>query len=112
MKHIYILLIAISISGFSFAQSGNHQIIAGVELGLPVGDFYGYKAGFGFIGKALFGFSDHSQIGFTTGYTAFKAKGSTDDYKVKTCMRTTDKYVIEFINKNDIKGCQSHIFII
>jgi hypothetical protein len=84
MKHIYILLIAISISGFSFAQSGNHQIIAGVELGLPVGDFNGYKAGFGFIGKALFGFSDHSQIGFTTGYTAFKAKGSTDDYKVKT----------------------------
>jgi hypothetical protein len=89
MKKIYILLLAFSISSISMAQSGNHQIIAGVELGLPVGDFDGYKAGFGFVGKALFGFSDHSQIGFTTGgfttgYTAFKAKGSTDDYKVKT----------------------------
>jgi hypothetical protein len=83
-KKLYFLLIACMISAVSFAQKGNNQIIGAIEGGLPVGKFDDFKAGFGFIGKVLFGFSDHSQLGFTTGYTAFKQKGSTDDYKVKT----------------------------
>lgn len=83
-KNFYFLLIALVISTAGIAQKGNNQVIVGLEGALPVGDFDNYKAGFGFIGKILIGFGDRSQLGFTTGYTTFKLKGSTDDYKVKT----------------------------
>ena len=83
-KKFYFLLIAFVISISGIAQRGNNQVIVGMEGALPVGNFDNYKAGFGFVGKILIGFSDHSQLGFTTGYTAFKQKGSTDEFKVKT----------------------------
>ena len=84
MKKLYILSLSLLTCSFSFAQKGNNILIPAIEVGLPMGEFDGYKTGFGFIGKLLIGFGRNSQIGITTGYTAFKAKISTDDYKVKT----------------------------
>jgi hypothetical protein len=67
----------------AFSQSGNNQFIPALELGIPTGSFNDFKTGFGVSGKALIGVGQHAQIGFSTGYTWFKLKGSTDAYKVK-----------------------------
>lgn len=84
MKKLYILMLSIFISLISLAQKGNNQFIPAIEVGFPVGEFDGYKTGVGIIGKLLIGFGSHSQIGFTTGYSDFKSKLTTDDYKIKT----------------------------
>ena len=84
MKKLYVLSLCLITCSVSFAQKGNNQFIPAIEVGIPVGEFDGYKTGFGLVGKILFGFGKHSQIGFTTGYTDFKSKLTTDDYKIKT----------------------------
>jgi hypothetical protein len=83
-KKFYILMLCVMSVSISFGQKGNNQIIGAVDVGLPVGDFGDYKVGVGVIGKILFGFSDHSQIGFTTGYTAFKLDEDMAGFKQKT----------------------------
>jgi hypothetical protein len=84
MKKFYILLFSVLTCSVAFGQKGKNQIIPAIEVGLPVGEFDGYKTGFGFLGKLLIGFGKNSQLGLTTGYTAFKSKLTTDDFKIKT----------------------------
>ena len=84
MKKHYLLILGILLFTTTFAQKGKNQIIPAIEIGLPAGEFDGYKTGIGLLGKILIGFGKNSQIGFTTGYSDFKSKVTTDDYKVKT----------------------------
>ena len=83
MKRLYILSFCFITCSLSYAQKGNNQLIPAIEVGLPMGEFDGYKTGFGFLGKLLIGIGKNSQLGFTTGYTSFKSKESTDNYKEK-----------------------------
>lgn len=67
----------------AFAQRGNSDFMAALEAGFPTGKFDSYKTGIGGQLKALIGVEDHGQVTFMAGYESFKAKGSTDNYKVK-----------------------------
>lgn len=60
MKKTFVLLAALFIGATSFAQ---HQVNAGVELGLPSGDFGKTQGiGFGVSGKYLYNMNDNSAI--------------------------------------------------
>lgn len=84
MKRFYvILLVAVMLSATAFAQKGNNQVGGGVEVSFPTGDFGdAFKAGPGLYVKGLYGIGTAGQVTFTTGYSAFKLKGSDDDYKI------------------------------
>lgn len=79
-------LLFVCASAFFFAtvnaQSGNNQIGVGLDIGLPIGDF-GDAANVGFGGtiKGLLGVGTAGQVTLGTGYTSFKAKGSTSTDK-------------------------------
>jgi hypothetical protein len=78
-----VVLLAASFIGAK-AQSGHNQIGIGADVAIPTGDFGdAYKTGFGGSVKGLFGIGSAGQITLTTGYTSFKAKGSTSDIDVK-----------------------------
>lgn len=82
MKKLFLAICIATVSVTLNAQSGNNQIGVGADLGVPTGDFGdGVKTGFGGYAKALFGIGEAGQVTFTTGYSAFKAKGSIDDFK-------------------------------
>jgi hypothetical protein len=67
------------------AQQGTNQIGIAADLGLPMGDFGdGFKTGFGAQLRALFGIGTAGQITFTTGYSGFKGKESTNEFKYST----------------------------
>ena len=80
------LVLAFSIAAFTLAanaQTGKNQIGVGADLGIPIGDFVdAFKTGFGGYAKGLFGIGQAGQITFTTGYSAFKAKGSTSEESI------------------------------
>lgn len=79
-----VLLSVLFIAAFSVvkAQKGNNQIGVAAEVGIPTGDFGdAFKTGFGGSVKGLYGVGTAGQITFTTGYTGYKAKESTSDYK-------------------------------
>jgi hypothetical protein len=83
MKKLVLAICVTAISVTINAQSGTTHIGVGADLGVPTGDFGdGFKTGFGGYAKGLFGIGEAGQVTFTTGYSAFKAKGSTDDMKV------------------------------
>ena len=84
MKKTVLILLASATTMVCVAQSGNNQFIPALEIGLPTGDFDSYKTGIGLSAKALIGVGNQGQVAFSTGYTSFKMKGSTDAYKVKT----------------------------
>ena len=79
------LVLAFSIAAFTLAanaQTGKNQIGVGADVGIPTGDFGdGVKTGFGGYVKGLFGIGEAGQITFTSGYSAFKAKESTSEFK-------------------------------
>jgi hypothetical protein len=82
MKKVFLAVSIALISVTTYAQKGTNQIGVGADLGVPIGDFGdGYKTGFGGYAKGLFGIGEAGQITVTTGYSSFKAKGSTDDMK-------------------------------
>jgi hypothetical protein len=83
MKKIILGLVCVLTLSAVNAQKGTTQIGVAAELGLPMGDFGdGFKTGFGGSVKGLFGIGEAGQITFTTGYSGFKMKGSTDDFKM------------------------------
>jgi hypothetical protein len=83
MKKLFLAVSIALISVTTYAQKGTNQIGVGADLGIPIGDFGdGYKTGFGGYAKGLFGIGEAGQISFTTGYSSFKAKGSSEDMKV------------------------------
>lgn len=72
MKKTFVLLAALFIGATSFAQ---HQVNAGVELGLPSGDFGETQGiGFGVSGKYLYNMNDNSAITGTVGFLSFGGK--------------------------------------
>jgi hypothetical protein len=82
MKKIILGLACVLTLSAVKAQKGTTQIGVAAEVGIPTGDFGdGFKTGYGGSVKGLFGIGEAGQITFTTGYTTYKAKGSTDDYK-------------------------------
>lgn len=85
MKKIYVVVLAtILFSASSFAQKGNNQVGAGADLSFPTGDFGSwFKVGAGVYAKGMYGIGEAGQITFTTGYSGFKQKGSTSDYKFR-----------------------------
>src|SRR5688572_31967097 len=82
MKKVFLAMSIAVISATGYAQSGTTKIGVGADLGIPTGDFGdGFKTGFGGYAKGLFGIGEAGQITFTSGYSAFKAKGSTSEEK-------------------------------
>jgi len=81
-KTVLILLVSVT-TMVCVAQSGNNQFIPALEIGLPTGDFDSYKTGIGLSAKALIGVGNQGQVSFSTGYSSFKMKNSTDIYKAK-----------------------------
>lgn len=82
MKKLFLAICIAAVSVTGYAQKGTTKIGVGADLGIPVGDFgEGTKTGFGGYAKGLFGIGEAGQITFTTGYSSFKAKGSTDEGK-------------------------------
>lgn len=82
MKKLFLAICIAAVSVTGYAQKGTTKIAVGADLGIPVGDFgEGFKTGFGGYAKGLFGIGEAGQITFTTGYSSFKAKGSTDEVK-------------------------------
>ena len=80
MKKVFLAISIAAISVTGYAQSGTTKIGVGADLGIPVGDFGDVvKTGFGGYAKGLFGIGEAGQITFTTGYSSFKAKGSTSE---------------------------------
>jgi len=80
MKKVFLAICIAAISATGYSQSGKNQIGVGADLGIPVGDFGDVvKTGFGGYAKGLFGIGEGGQITFTTGYSSFKAKGSTSE---------------------------------
>src|SRR5215216_3257162 len=76
-KIILVFACIVSLSSVK-AQQGTNQIGVAADLGLPMGDFGdAFKTGFGGQVRGLFGVGTAGQITFTTGYSSFKAKGST-----------------------------------
>lgn len=81
MKKLFLAICIAAVSVTSYGQKGT-KIGVGADFGIPTGDFgEGFKTGFGGYAKGLFGISEAGQITFTTGYSSFKAKGSTSDEK-------------------------------
>lgn len=73
------LIVAFTIV-YGHAQQGNIEINAGIDLGLPIGNFsdvYGF--GYGATVKGLYGISDAGQVGLTLGYQRFGLKDDYDD---------------------------------
>jgi len=65
-KVLFTTLFALSAISYGNAQQGNIDINAGVDFGLPIGDFgdvYGF--GYGATVKGLYGISDAGQVGLT-----------------------------------------------
>src|SRR3546814_282563 len=59
----------------AFAQKGNNQVGAGIDLGLPMGDFGdGAKLGIGGTVKGMYGVGTAGQVELTLGYISFGAK--------------------------------------
>jgi hypothetical protein len=82
MKKVFLAICITAITVTGYSQSGKNQIGVGADVGVPTGDFAdGVKTGFGGYAKGLFGIGEAGQITFTTGYSAFKFKGSTSEAK-------------------------------
>jgi hypothetical protein len=80
MKKVFLAICIIAISATGYSQTGNNQIGVGGDVAIPMGDFGdGFKTGFGGYAKGLFGIGEAGQVTFTTGYSGFKAKGSTSE---------------------------------
>lgn len=61
------------------AQKGDILIGAGVDIGLPIGNFGdGYGIGIGASAKGLYGISDAGQVTLTLGYLHFGMKDGSD----------------------------------
>ncbi|ERJ60682.1 hypothetical protein [Sphingobacterium paucimobilis] len=79
MKRVYYTIVLLLVGNIAFAQKGFHTVGAGVELGLPIGDFgQGFGIGFGATGKAFYGITDIGDITGTLGYLRFGMKESSD----------------------------------
>ncbi len=60
-------------------NKGFHTVNAGVELGMPIGDFgNAYGIGFGATGKALYGITEKGDITGTLGYIHFGLKNESE----------------------------------
>lgn len=83
MKKVFIFSFVFIFAGFAaFAQKGNNQISAGVDLGLPIGNFgESSKLGIGGTAKGMYGIGTAGQIELTVGYTSFGAKESSSAMK-------------------------------
>lgn len=80
MKKLFLAICIAAVSVTGYAQKGTTKIGVGADVGIPVGDFGdAVKTGFGGYAKGLFGIGEAGQITFTTGYSSFKAKGSSDE---------------------------------
>lgn len=67
-------LLALNVSA---QDKGFHTINAGVELGLPIGNFgNAYGIGFGATGKALYGITEQGDLTGTLGYIHFGMKNT------------------------------------
>ncbi len=61
------------------AQKGDIHIGAGIDIGLPIGNFgEGYGIGFGASAKGLYGISDAGQVTLTLGFLRFGMKDGSD----------------------------------
>lgn len=80
MKKVFFAICIAVVSASCFAQSGKNQIGVAGDVAVPMGDFGdAFKTGFGGYVKGFYGVGEAGQITFTTGYSAFKAKGSDGD---------------------------------
>src|SRR5690606_11452452 len=77
----FVLIIALSTCMYfmAAAQKGDIGIGAGIDIGLPIGNFgEGYGIGFGASAKGLYGISDAGQVTLTLGFLRFGMKDGSD----------------------------------
>lgn len=86
MKRIFaIVLASVFMTASGFAQKGNNKIGVGADVAFPTGDFgESFKTGFGGYVRGMYGIGTAGQVTFTTGYTGYKMKESSDELKVTT----------------------------
>src|SRR5690606_18117218 len=77
------LLMIVAVSTCTYfmatAQKGDIHIGAGIDIGLPIGNFgEGYGIGFGASAKGLYGISDAGQVTLTLGFLRFGMKDGSD----------------------------------
>ncbi|MGZ3839331.1 MAG: outer membrane beta-barrel protein [Flavisolibacter sp.] len=75
MRNVLFVLAAVLALSTANAQTGKNQLSIGFDLGIPTTS--GWKTGFGGTLKYLHGVGEAGQVTLTSGYEAFKAKGST-----------------------------------
>ncbi|WP_161554510.1 outer membrane beta-barrel protein [Sinomicrobium soli] len=79
-KLLFACLCTAAFSTGIYAQKGDININAGVDIALPTGDFGEvYNMGFGATVKGLYGISENGQIGLTLGYIRFGLKDEYDE---------------------------------
>lgn len=80
-KRFTLMLLMTAISATTvLAQKGDKKINAGIDIGMPIGDFgNAYGIGFGATAKGLYGISDIGQITLTMGYIHFGIKDAPDE---------------------------------
>ncbi len=84
-----VLMIALSTCTYfmAAAQTGGIHIGAGVDVGLPIGNFgEGYGIGFGASAKGLYGISDAGQVTLTVGFLRFGMKDGSDEVSGSTSL--------------------------
>jgi|GEM_PF-1811091 len=66
------------------AQKRKHAIQAGVETGIPIGDFSDFGSGLGVYGKLLLGVATTGHITLSKGGSAYELKRSNQFYQERT----------------------------
>lgn len=75
-----IILSAVAVMAFGFANAQDAQFKIGVHAGLPMGDIKdGYSVNLGVDGAYLWNVADQFKAGVTTGYTTYLGKTETID---------------------------------
>lgn len=69
------------------AQKGNNGLQAGIEAGLPTGDFSDFKSAPGVYGKFLYGLGRPGQATLSVSYSAHKSRGASQAYGERTRIR-------------------------
>ncbi len=85
MKKIFLLFVCAASFGLANAQSAKPvEFSAGVNLGLPIGDFgKSHSFGFGFEGLGEYKISDAASLTGSLGYTHFIGKEIVEGFKAK-----------------------------
>lgn len=107
-----VLLTAVAVFGFAFANAQDSTMKAGVHLGLPTGDVKeGYSLNVGADFTYLWNVSKDFKAGFNTGITAFLPKEETIDLGFTTVTYKGDTVLFLPINASAEYSFSENVFV-